>query len=90
METGIEHDQEASIEHSPEAGIEHDLEVNTEFKPEVHTGNVPGICLRTGQEPKLKIIVKLIPKLNRHVPKVISRNPQTRGLAAGHLKMGIW
>ena len=75
VETGVEHDQEAGIEHSPEASIECDLEVHIEFEPEVHTGNTPGVCLRTRQEPKLKIIIKLIPKMNRPIPKTISRNP---------------
>ena len=28
------------------------------------------------QEPKLKIIIKLIPKMNRPIPKTISRNPK--------------
>ena len=90
METGVEHDQEASIEHGTEASVKHDLEVNTEFEPEVCTRNMPRVCLRTGQEPKLEIIVKLIPKLHRLIPKIISRNPQIRGLASGCLKMGIW
>ena len=75
METSIEHDQEAGIEHGPEASIEHNLEVDTEFELEVNTGNALGVCLRTGQEPKLKIIIKLIPKMNRPIPKTISRNP---------------
>ena len=89
METGIEHDQEASIALSPEASIECNLEVDTEFEPEVHTGNTLRVCLRTGQEPKLKIIVKLIPKMNRPIPKTISRNPQIRESASGCLKTGI-
>ena len=71
-----EHDQEAGIEHSPEASVECDLEVDTEFEPEVHTGNALGVSLRNGQEPKLKIIVKLIPKMNRPIPKTITRNPK--------------
>ena len=90
MEASIEHDQETGIEHSPEAGIECDLEVNTEFEPEVHTGNTLRVGLRTGQEPKLKIIIKLIPKMNRPIPRTISGNPQIRGSASRHLKMRIW
>ena len=81
---------EASVEHNQEAGVEHNLEANAEFDPEVDTGPALKVGLRIRQEPKLKIIAKLIPKMNRPVPRTISGNPQIRGSASGCLKMGIW
>ena len=81
---------EAGIEHDLEAGIEHDLEADAEFDLEVNTRPTLKVGLRIGQEPKLKIITKLIPKMNRPIPRTISRNPQIRGSASRHLKTGIW
>ena len=80
----------AGLEHDLVASIECNLEANAEFDPEVDTGPTLKVGLRIGQEPKLKIITKLIPKMNRAVPRTISGNPQIRGSASGCLKMGIW
>ena len=90
QEASIEHDQEASVEHDQEAGIEHDQETNAEFDPEVITGPTLKIGLRISQEPRLRIIIKMIPKMNRPIPRTISGNPQTRGSTFRCLKMGIW
>ena len=79
---------EASIEHDQEAGIEHNQETDAEFDPEVVTGPALKIGLRIGQEPRFRIIVKLIPKMNRPFPRTISRNLQIRGSAFRCLKMG--
>ena len=75
VEAGIEHNPEAGIEHGPEATVECDMGVDTELELEVHTENAPRVGLRTGQEPKLKIIVKLIPKMDGLIPMTISGNP---------------
>ena len=80
---------EASIEHDQEASVEWDLEADAEFDLEVNTGPALKVGLRIGQEPKLKIIAKLIPKMNRPIPRTISGNPQIRGSASRCLKMGI-
>ena len=66
---------EAGIEHDLEATVEGDLGVDTELKPEVHISNTLGVGLRTGQEPELKIIMKLIPEMDGPILRTISGNP---------------
>ena len=71
----MEHNQEAGIEDDPETDVECDLEANAEFDLEVNTGPTLKVGLRIGQEPKLKIITKLICTMNRPIPRTISGNP---------------
>ena len=81
MEASIEHDQDHRM---------HDLEANAEFDLEVDTRPTLKVGLRIRQEPKLKIITKLIPKMNRPIPRTISGNPQIRRSASRCPKMRIW
>ena len=92
VETGIEHDHGSQHKtHSPEAGIEHwSGSRHRVWTRSPHWECALGFVWGPDRSPKLEIIVKLIPKLNRLVPKIISRNPQIRGLAPRCLKMGIW
>ena len=89
QEASIEHDQEASVEQNQEANVEHDQETNAAFNPEVATGPTLKIGLRIGQEVRLRIIIKLIPKMNRPFPRTISGNPRIGGSAFRFLKMEI-
>ena len=74
-EAGTEHNVEDGVEHGPEAAIECDLGVKTELEPEVYAGNVLRVGLRTGEEPKLKIIIRLTPKMDGPIPRTVSGNP---------------
>ena len=85
VEAGIECSQEDDKEHGHEADIGHDWGTDTEPDPEAEIGPT----LQIEYWHNLKIVINLIPKVNRPFPQTISGNLWIGGSASRCLKMRI-